>query len=318
MAQKKEQKKLERYDLTEKNKVLIDAYESYEKDPTDENRAAYIATLVMRLKPIVNGAIAKSGFVRACEYDDLYDQAMEECIRKAGEYDPRKSMPTSYFSMTILQGLKKALTVGNRALTENFLSYMHKLNKAARENGYEDCTDENLTIERLALLSGISEVTVRSTIELIKITHVELMDADEQENDRDIYHMDPCSLQIKQEESEFLAAALLTLEDFDQYLIMRMVMDETPTGHDVSGAAIEKELSEHPELLEQFGLDRVPSAAYIIERKEKALRKLKNIPAMRARYREKYKKPDRSFTIVEQAPASTILSQINTKNLKVV
>ncbi len=304
-------REIQHYDVEKENAECIELYEKMKASGSDEDREAYVLYIINKLHDLIKNHINTMHFDKAAEIDDLVQQARYVILTKVYDYDPHRSMPSSFFSILIDQGLKEA-TVNASHLNTNYLQLKAKFNNIARDNGFSDVLDPKLTPQKLSKLSGESLTTVKNALELIKISHISLLDVTETAAKNTAFD-NPERITLKKDEARFIAKAFQTLSKYEQYLISKLYLEEDKKGKTLSVRSLVKQMSEKESLLNEFGLSRVPTASEVEDAVEKALRKLRHQPGMRERYGRRERHYNRSYTVVEQAPMEVIESAINSK-----
>ena len=310
-------RKIKKYDLEVENAECIELYEKMISSGLDEDRQAYTLYILNRLDGLIKKHIKAMDFYRAADVEDLEQQARCVIMTKVFDYNPHTSMPSSFFSILIDQGLKEA-AIGASHLSANYLQLKSKFNNIAKDNGFDGMTDPKLTPQMLAELSGESLVTIKNTMELVKVTHVSLLDVTETASKNTVYDS-PERQAMKSEEAHFIATAFQTLTEYEQFLITKQYLEEDPeTRKCLSARSVSNALKKEEKLVESLGLKKAPTAAEVEDATECALRKLRHQPGMRERYGKRQRHQNRSYTIVEQAPIEIIESAINSDDVMAI
>lgn len=307
---------LKKYDLEVENREIIEAYDRWKAKEHDglnesEERDAYIILLCEKLENLIKDHIQMHHFNRNSDlFEDLVSSGIHAIIEKYETYDPRQSMPASYFGPKIDEMLKKC-NHSDTHLTDHYLSMAAVLNKAAREAGYVDCTDPGLTPVVLHLISGISLKTVVNTLNQLSINH-QSMD-DENFKQPAGYTASPEQCFISAENARFLNNAIESLSKYEQFIFFKSCVeveqDSKGKERHWSTRKICKFLSD-PEALEHFGLPKAPDNNKVARDIEIARKKLMHYGNMRERFHYKPKKKITAYEEYEQAGMNEIENAI--------
>ena len=312
---------LKKYDLEVENREVIEAYDRWLFAPNavekEEAYTAYTSLLWEKLKFLIKDHIQMHHFNYNKElFEDLMSSGKVAIFEKVATYDPRQSMPASYFGPKIDELLKKC-NHSDTHLTDHYLSMAAVLNKAAREAGFADCMDPELTPVVLHLISGVSLKTVVNTLNQLSINHQSIDD----EHSKQIsgFTTSPEEDFIKSENEKFLLDAVNSLSKYEQFIFFKSSVDveQDSKGKERhwSTRRICKYLSD-PEILEHFGLTKAPDNNKVARDIEIARKKLMHYGNMRERFSYKPKKKTTAYEDYEQAGMDeleeAILSDIQT------
>lgn len=309
---------LHKYDLDIENKDVIEAYDRWKSEELENTKAeeefgtnaikkddayiAYTSLLWEKLVYLIKDHIQMHHFNYNQElFEDLMSSGKVAIFEKVGTYDPRQSMPASYFGPKIDELLKKC-NHSDTHLTDHYLSMAAILNKAAKEAGFVDCMDSELTPVVLHLISGISLKTVVNTLNQLSINHQSIDD----ENTKQIsgFFTSPEENFIKSENEKFLQAAVNSLSKYEQFIFFKSCVDveQDSKGKERywSTRRICKFLSD-PEVMEHFGLSKAPDNNKVARDIEIARKKLMHYGNMRERFSYKPKEKATAYDDYEQA-----------------
>lgn len=167
------------------------------------------------------------------EKEDLMQQAYTAIIANIDKYNPRIATPSTFFENYINDDTKKALT-SNDTLTSYYLKVVTRLEKRARDNGFDGMLDDRLTADTLAV---ISETPIKTVIEAIKFKSMTHISYDNFENcvsdssgNRE-YSKSPEELLIEKEEHAFIQEQLNKCTSLERFLIENITMKENPVSY---------------------------------------------------------------------------------------
>lgn len=140
---------------TEKVRALFDLYKEG-KIKKDE----YVVFICEALKSYIIHLAKQYG--RETEMEDVIQLGFEAIIRAVDKYDPYRTALTTFFKTRIIEGTKKDDRV---EIKKHYKDMENKLNKAAKEYGFESMYDNRLKITTLATISGISLTTIEQVIQ---------------------------------------------------------------------------------------------------------------------------------------------------------
>lgn len=254
--------------LEEANSEVIEMYEQYQDGLITRNDyATYMITLLEDfVKQIVSLRFAGHG--RSGDFNDFVQEGCVAIFSKIDEYDPYKTMPTTYFRYVIESVLRVRQTeINGDGISSYYKEMIINLDKVAKEYGYEDSLDPRLTEVRLHILSGVPLSTVSQALERKRRKNVNL---ETLENSLEHNYMSPEEQFIKNERTGELNDMVKDLPPLDLYILKRMVIDDDTA----SAKQVVKELST-PEAKEHFNLKKNPNIPGIQTNLSKTLMKLK-------------------------------------------
>lgn len=239
---------------------IIDTYDNYKAGKIPKND--YVLFLLDFLENYIKQRINVKHRTMGAEYEDLMQQGRLAVINYADEYDPRRSMPSSYFTTYIDQYMKEILN--NGGVPKHYVAAAAKLNKVAREYGFESCTtDPRLTPDTLAVLANMSLMTVLETLKYMKKTVVSLDSTSDNIEVEDSVFKNPVNKLLDQERNEFVKRQISRCTPLELYLLTNLILTEKPKSYRTLVIELKKpefkELykDELPETIDQVNLERI-------------------------------------------------------------
>lgn len=277
---------IQKYDLEVKNRDIIEAYDRAQTG-TQEDKDAYTMLVYDKLKYLIMDHIKQYGFQYKTDYEDLMSAGKVAVFEKISSYDPRQSMPASFFGPKIDEMLKKC-NHGESHMSEHYISMLAKLNQAARQAGYADCSDPELTPELLQILTGLPLTTVVNTLEQYRIK-ISSMDDPEMENTPPSISMSPEKAVLDKIEDRELIDAVQSLSPYERFVFLKYYniageVDENGKEINYSLRKIYSMISSDPKLMERLGLKKVPDINKISRDIEIARRKISYYGSLRKEY----------------------------------
>lgn len=282
--------------------ILINKYEAYHTGTL--SRDDYVSYLLDLLENFIKQRIGvKKRFISA-EYEDLMQQGRLAVIAKADSYDPHCGMPTSYFTYYIDQYMKEALN--NDGMTRYYVGTATKLEKVAKEYGYEGCTDPRLSPDKLAILADTSLMTVLETIKYKNQSTVSLDEWNGVSSDFET----PENMLILKERDELLSKQFSKCTELEKFLLTNIVMRDKP----MSFRALIKNLNTD-EMQEKFK-DELPKCIDQIYLENKLNCALRQMQRNRSVSDYLPKKKNQWERLIEQATAEDIENAIESNLLE--
>ena len=236
----------------------------------EQSYEEWIMYLICTLNYYIKGRISKQKRTLGAEYDDLMQAGYLAVIEKAKDYNPHISTPVTFFTEWIDQYQRDCFKLDGT--TKYYNSVKVRLDKAARENGYEGVTDEHLTDDTLSVISGIS---IRTVVETRKCCCTNTISLDVMENNvdiEDIVFKNPEKVYVDNELSEFVEMQLAKCTKLERWLLERVVLTGSPASYRSLVSTLKK-----PEAREEFGseLPRKIEEVFIKQKVAHALRRIK-------------------------------------------
>ena len=323
---------IQKYDLEKKNGAAIALYDEAQKSG---NWDKYIMFIWSSVEQMAFAQIHKNHFLKAVDIEDLISGAKVQVIEKIKEYDPRVSMPTSFFSIQIDQGLKDAVLKESK-MSDHYHQVKARCEKIATKYGFTGLDDPRLTPDKIAKLSGESIKTINAMLKLSNITTTTLTDAEKTENKSGDFR-DPSLILIEKDGNELLSNAFQSLSPYEQYIVAvrhglyNPLVDSGPfaemdeeeladleTDGETDPEAKEKHSwkrlerdFKNPEIREKLGITEKKTIRQIQDDERRAIRKVYNYEGIQALFGKKRNSgAPRTYREYEQAPAKVILSAI--------
>lgn len=299
-----------KHDLEVKNKKIIDAYDRMLAGGEKE-RTQYICLVYDTLENLIKDHIGMYHFSYGkTEFEDLMSSGKVAIMEKIDLYDPRKAMPSTFFGPKIDELLKKT-NHQDSPMTDHYLEMLGKLNKAAREAGFEDALDPECTPALLNILTEIPITTICNTLEQAGMKTESTDDTNYKQPSG--YTSSPEQLFIRNENTEFLREAVESLSPYEQFIFFKACVE---TEKDAKG--MEKSWSvrkicqvlAEPGVMARLGLEKAPDNNRVSRDIEIARRKLIHYGNMRERFHYKPKASRDNRDAYEQAGMDEIESAI--------
>ena len=274
------------------------------RENTIDDWKNYVLHLTDSLDRFIITKIKQSGFDKAVDFTVLMQEGKYGIALAAYDYDPNKSMPTSFFDFKVKDALKGAVKEEAKFST-HYLQILATLRKVAAEAGYDDIY--SVPVPKLIELCGgkIAPRSVHGALELGKSKEVELDETIASDM------LSPESAYIKRETEIEVANALSQLEPFEKACVTLLLISEKHyTYNDVVKHFAD--MSEE-ELSRIYNLKKVPDVAAVRQAFGKGKRQLKHILSNRGTS----EKLAYEFTEVEQASPSEILGAFELTSISV-
>ncbi len=288
---------IKKSDVLIENRELIELHDKAMASGKKEDKEAYNLALCGKLEHLIKSRIRANGFdYYDGEWEDLMVAGQYGVLKNADNYDPRLSLPSSFFILRIDQALKEE--VGSYShLKDHYRNTEIKLKKVAKEYGYEGIFDPDLTPEKLVKLSGISLTTVLNTLEELSIQTVSY--GDEWVGDKSAGFESPLSAFIKKEESRVIARVFLKLSDYQKFLLKAHIF-ENKSFNSISVMLKDEKARE------ELGLASAPDPSTIRDDFESAKRFMEVYPEFKKMFGYENRQRFRDYTVMEQAPMEYI------------
>ncbi len=295
-------RKISKKDVLFENRELIMLYDKA-KETGDYSKVK--ETLVDKLKYLVAQRIKVNRFDKCAEMEDLMQQGIMEVVNFAEEYDPRQSMPSSYFEIIIDAALKKCVR-NDSHMTQHYLNKAILLDKVARKYGYESASDPRLTNEKLAQLSGESLVTITRTMEQKGMKFESLGESWTDRSYKSEGFEDPALIVRNADENDRLHKIInATLSDYQLFLIKAVYAEDNRMSYTEISEMLKDE-----NLQKRLGLRSPKSPSDIGGEIQKALRKIRHDMEFKKQFGYRERTGFREYTVVEQAPMEYIVDMI--------
>lgn len=148
-------------DITVKNNEVIGWYEKYKNGTMSKKE--YIEKMYLKLRDFIAAFVRKRN--QLGEFEDLVANGVQNLVEKIDEYNPYKSMPTTWMS----QQLYKIVDLP-AGMTTHYVTIIRNLNKVAIENGYNSALE--CPAQKLAVLADESLTSVVNAMKLASVTIV--------------------------------------------------------------------------------------------------------------------------------------------------
>lgn len=302
-----------RYDLETENARIIELYDNWKNSPAEsqsDNYEKYVIALCDTLENLIKSHIKFYKFTYGqTEYEDLIASGNVAIMEKIASYDPRRSMPSSFFGPKI----DELLRICNRSgspLSNHYIAMGKTLKDAAKKAGYSSLFDPEVTPELLQILTGISLRTIVNTLDQINIK-IDSIDDDNFVEPTE-YTQTPEQICVRDENRKFLNEALNSLTEYERFIFMKACVE---VERDKKG--IEKHMSirrlcsilSEPDAMEHFHLPKKPDNNSVAKDIELARRKLAHYAGMKERF-SYHPKSSNPYLPYEQADMDEIESAI--------
>lgn len=234
-------------DLLKENADVIEKYRLYRAGEITRNQL--FDFIWKKLARQITALMNKNQRKLNAETCDLYQQAALAILDKLDDYDPLLSLPGTYF-LNYVNEYQRALVKGDQSIY--YMTQISKLNRVAKDAGFEGISDDKLTDVQLASLSGYSIQVVKNVRHMDAIYTPVNYDSLE-ECVEDPFHASPDKIVVEKErENAGFAAFRQELDDFEQRLFYAVKVEC------ITFKALSAMLKEH-EMFREYGLDHAPT-----------------------------------------------------------
>ena len=204
--------------------VIIKRYEDVLAGRSSYNE--WLEYLLDIMEYYIKDYTAKMGRTKTPQdFEDYMQEGRLAVIKKAPEYDPHISMPSSYFTLQIEAGQQAFAKKSGQ--TSYYVSEAVTLNKIAREAGYSGINDPALSANVLIELSHEPATTVLNTLEMLKMSSSSL-EAVTENIDIESTYKNPEEIALENERNEFVFERWNELSPFEQFLLFHIVLVDPP------------------------------------------------------------------------------------------
>ena len=204
----------EKYDAYQAGEITWDDYQLF---------------MLSLLKNYVKYRIKTHHRTLGAEYEDLMQAGSLAILENLKKFDPHRSSPTSFFTKHIDEKHRKLCAAPE--IREHYSATATKLDKVAKNWGYEGLMDPNLTADTLSILAEVSLTTVIETMKLRSITSVSLDSVTENIDTIESHFKNPEQACLDKELAEFVHSQYDKLTDLEKFLIEKTVLSAKPTSY---------------------------------------------------------------------------------------
>lgn len=292
-------RKITKSDVAAVNHELILLYDKAMKSGEKEDMDKYMVALWAQLENLVKDRIKANQFQLSVEWEDLMSAGKVVVLDNALKYDPRVSLPSSFY-MQRIDGALRDVVGKDSHISDHYRNTAIALNKIVKEYGYDDMKDPRLTPEMLAKFSDIPLKTILETLKQFNYQTVSY--GDEWIGDKSEGFENPLSAYLKNEQYSLLSKIFLKLSEYEKFL-MRMKVFEGKSFNSIAAMLKDEETRK------TLGIDTLTTAKdpnTIRDDYEKVINFMKNYPEMKKMYGYERRQKFRNYTVVEQAPIEYI------------
>lgn len=249
-------------DILEKNKDVIEMYDKYKAGEIE--KAVYSEFMYHKLNKFIRYFLKNTIHATASkeDYEDMYAEGVLRLLEDLESYDPRVSLPTTWFSSHMYKCIKHP-----SGMSAHYTNAMRKLKKVAKDNGYEDVND--VEPHRLAILADMSLVTV---IETLRLHNVQVVSNTDGLTNLDVSTgSSPEDVYLEKEKKHVISKMLDILSPVEKFII-QLYIDEDENGKIRSDSKILKIINDNLKVLKL----KKPLNA-------QSLNKMKNVALMKMR-----------------------------------
>ncbi len=201
---------------------IVRVFNAYEKgDITREEWMIYlVAILINYTKSLI---ISKQRHLSGIDMNDLISNGITAVMVQMDDYDPRQSMPTTYFVKYIDQYTKPGSDTSHT--TTYYSGRINNLRKIAVKNGFSGLDDPRLTPEYLATISGEALTTVIEAMKEANIKKVSYEAATENVDLASDFDTPEESL-LKKEKQELLLKYVNRLSPLQKFIVYKTTLAE--------------------------------------------------------------------------------------------
>ena len=274
--------------LASKNADCIQWYDEYMSGTL--SRTEYTEKMYIKLEGFIKYFLQKQGLHAQSkeDYEDMFASGVQRLVEDIDSYNPRKAMPTTWFA----SHLYKCVMLPS-GITTHYNNIIRKLNRVAKENGYEDASDADLEPHRLAILADESLATVTRALKLNSVNIV--ADSDTMQLNGGIT-ASPETAYLEKERTEFVGKMFNILSPLEKMVISMYINDDDEKKSD---AKILKAINT-PKNLKLFKLKKPLNP--------QSLNKIKNVALMKMREHSGsylFENKERSYVYEDREQATT-------------
>ncbi len=238
----------------------------------------YVVVLLKKMENYIKSRIGKFHSTRKTgvegDFEDLMQNGYTAILAHAGDYDPRRARPTTFFTPYIDEVIKPSVNGGLKA---SYGKHLPKLERAARELGKDIC-DEDLELDLLKEMTGIPLLTIKRVVEFKRTGMVSFADVDE----NTASHQTPEQAVIEAEQKRFVWDSVAKLSGFKRFLIRTMY--DTADGKEMSNLKIIQMYNSNPAFRAKFKepLPATLTMNTVQRMKNEAIRELRAMPELKS------------------------------------
>lgn len=253
-----------------KNEEIIIVLNGYAQKTREERKKAQ-TFMIEKLKGFIIDLANK--FVGLAEFDDLYQAGCLAVCAAIETYDPKRTLPTTYFRPYIVGNMQK-LCFGEQS--QYYCSVQKKINDACKKfnaalapndpNSIQDFT--LVADEKLANITGLPIATIKEAKRQQRQSVSSLTAVGESIADE--YNDSPENMLLKKEREEELHDSLKELTPLESYIITKSYLGDK----EASIKSIARELNK-PEVKIEFSISTSVDAVFVEKKRENALKKIR-------------------------------------------
>lgn len=278
---------------------MMDMYDEYMAHT--KSKEEYVVALLDLLDGYIKYRIMLKKRTVSAEYEDLMQQGRLAVLEQIDTYNPHQSKPSSFFTQYIDQYTREITR--NEGMTNYYSQCSFKLDKVAKQYGYEDFCDSRLSADTLSILAEVPLMTVLETRKNKETTCISL-EATSDNLELESSFKNPEKALLDAEMSEFLYSQYMKCTELERFLLDNLVLADKPVSYRTLLIQLKT-----PEMRQKFKkeLPLHPDQVFLEQKTNHVLRSIRFNPRLKALNKNDI---EPEIDIIEQASVEDIEANI--------